>query len=55
MDTLMKIGEFLANPLVAGILFTVFVIPVCWGVFRLLKWLKILDRKNEKKHIIKEN
>lgn len=45
METLMKIGDFLANPLVAGILFAVWIIPVCWGVYGLMKWLKIIDQK----------
>ncbi len=40
MKTLIEIGEFLANPFVAGILFTVMILPAIWGGIKVVRWFR---------------
>jgi len=55
MKTFIEIGEFLANPFVAGILFTVLALPAFWGIARLIQWMKThcSDIFKTKKHLYK--
>jgi len=47
MKTIMKIGEYLADPVVTAILLTVIIIPVFWGIFKFLKWIKYFYSEKE--------
>lgn len=40
MKTFFELGEFLANPFVSGLLFTVLVLPIMWGCVKIFQWLK---------------
>jgi len=55
MKTFMKIGEFLANPIVTGILLTVIIIPAFWGLIKLLEWIKILGLRSKKNSMVGKN
>jgi len=43
----MKIGEFLANPLIAGMLFTIFILPAFWGLMKILEYIRFHGSEKE--------